>query len=163
GSNVKGFSTFAEVIVTMSPGGIGFPSQLARTHDLSFPSSPVGAEGIDIEGLPCVGDCGDSSPVVCSTAGLVVDPEIDEPEDEPDAEELESLGCIHAANSSTRTIAAMPNRMTRDGFIVPPIRCVIARSSLGHNLAIRVSYTFSEKRVTSLIRSFQGFQRRRRK
>lgn len=62
----------------------------------------------------------DSSPVVCSIAGLVVDSEVDEPEDEPDAEEPESLGCTHAANSSTRTTAAMPNRMTCDGFIVTP-------------------------------------------
>lgn len=58
---------------------------------------PTGGDGKDSEGLPCVGDCGDSSPVVCSIAGLVVDSEVDEPEDEPDAEEPESLGCTHAA------------------------------------------------------------------
>ena len=77
---------------------------------------PTGGDGKDSEGLPCVGDCGDSSPVVCSIAGPVVDSEVDE----PDAEELESLGCIHAANRSTRTIAAMPNRMACEGFIMTP-------------------------------------------
>lgn len=49
---------------------------------------PTGGDGKDSEGLP-VGDPGDSRPVVGSIAGLVVDAEVDEPEDEPDAEELE--------------------------------------------------------------------------
>lgn len=115
GSNLNGCWTITEVMVTMSPRGIGFPSHLALGHAPSVPSSPVGAGAMDIEGLPVDG-CGDSRPVVDSIGGLELLSDVDE----PDAEEPESLGCTQAANSRTRTTAAMLSRMACDGFIAPP-------------------------------------------
>jgi hypothetical protein len=111
GSNLNGYWTTTEVIVTISPWGIGFPSHLALGHARSVPSLPVGAGAKDSEGAPFVGDCGGSRPVVCSVGGLVVDSEVEELDDEPDAE-LGTLGCTtQEASSKTSTVVAIPNRM----------------------------------------------------
>jgi hypothetical protein len=96
---VNGVSTITEVMATMSPLGIGFPSQLTRTHAPSVPLLPVGAGAMDIATGPFVGDTGASVPVAGSVGGLELTSEDGEPDAEP-----ESTGCTQAAIGKTRKV-----------------------------------------------------------
>jgi hypothetical protein len=114
---VNGGRTDAEVIVTMSPVGILFPSQLTWMHWSLSPESPVlpvGAGAKDSEGSS-VDDSGDSRPVAGSTCGLELAAEAGEP-----GEELGVLGCTQAASSKTSTVITMPNGTSLSGFNVTP-------------------------------------------
>jgi hypothetical protein len=86
-----------------------------------LPVLPVGAGARDSATDPCVGDTGDSRPVVGSIDGLAVDSDVDELDDEPDAE-LGTLGCTQAANSKTSTAITMPKGTILGGINVAPRR-----------------------------------------
>jgi len=69
---------------------------------------PVGADGKDSEGPLSVGDFALSTPVAGSVDGLPADSTVEESDGEA---ELLELVDVQAADSKTRTAAAIPDRM----------------------------------------------------